>query len=164
MSSNHYHLAQYNIIQLKEDINHPLIKEFKDFLEPVNLLAEQSPGFIWRLTGGDGASATEVETLYTNPLIFINLSVWENVDLLKAYTYKTVHSYFLKSRGKWGDNMSGHQSVLWWTPVGAMPTPAIGKTKLDLLNDKGPTEEAFGMADTAFHRSIKTPLVKHGAE
>jgi hypothetical protein len=40
------HLAQYNIIRLKDELDSPIIKEFKDFLAPVNLLAEESDGFI----------------------------------------------------------------------------------------------------------------------
>ena len=58
------HLAQYNIIRLKDDLNSPIVKEFKDFLAPVNLLAEESSGFIWRHKDESGHSATDLETPY----------------------------------------------------------------------------------------------------
>ena len=75
---NNKHLAQYNIIRLKDELDSPIIKEFKDFLEPVNLLAEESDGFIWRLKDESGASATDMETPYEDKLIFVNMSVWKN--------------------------------------------------------------------------------------
>ncbi|WP_299714199.1 DUF3291 domain-containing protein [uncultured Tenacibaculum sp.] len=130
------HLAQYNIIRLKDELDSPIIKEFKDFLAPVNLLAEES-----------GESATDLETPYEDKLIFINMSVWENYETLRNYSYKTVHSYFLKSRKKWSNEIEGHKAVLWYIDQGHIPTVAEAKEKLDLLNKNGSTPDAFSMVD-----------------
>jgi len=144
---NNKHLAQFNIIKLKDELNSPMIKEFRDFLAPVNLLAEESEGFIWRLKDESGHSATDIETPYEDKLIFVNMSVWENFTLLKEYTYKTVHSYFLKSRKKWADEMDGYKAVMWYIDKGHIPTIEEAKTKLDVLNQKGSTPEAFSMTE-----------------
>ncbi|WP_299619266.1 DUF3291 domain-containing protein [uncultured Tenacibaculum sp.] len=141
------HLAQYNIIRLKDELDSPIIKEFKDFLAPVNLLAEESKGFIWRLKDESGESATDLETPYEDKLIFINMSVWENYETLRNYSYKTVHSYFLKSRKKWSNEIEGHKAVLWYIDQGHIPTVAEAKEKLDLLNKNGSTPDAFSMVD-----------------
>ncbi len=141
------HLAQYNIIRLKDELDSPIIKEFKDFLAPVNLLAEESEGFIWRLKDESGESATDLETPYEDKLIFINMSVWENYETLRNYSYKTVHSYFLKSRKKWSNEIEGHKAVLWYIDQGHIPTVAEAKEKLDLLNKNGSTPDAFSMVD-----------------
>src|SRR5688572_3887477 len=101
MNNTNYYLAQFNIIKLKDHLDSPVVKEFKDFLAPVNQLAEESPGFVWRLKDDNGESAANVETPYKDELIFVNMSVWLNYEYLKSYTYQTVHSYFLKSRKKW---------------------------------------------------------------
>ena len=58
-----YHLTQANVARFKASLNDPLMKEFTDFLEPVNKLAEESPGFIWRLTDDDGRSASLLNPL-----------------------------------------------------------------------------------------------------
>ena len=42
-------LAQLNIAHAKYSLDHPNIKDFIDNLERVNVIAEQSEGFIWRL-------------------------------------------------------------------------------------------------------------------
>ena len=141
------HLAQYNIIRLKDELDSPVIKEFRDFLAPVNLLAEESEGFIWRLKDEGGASATDIETPYEDKLVFVNMSVWENWEALKEYSYKTVHSYFLKSRRKWSNEMQGHQAVMWYVETGLYPTITEAKAKLDLLNKQGSTPEAFSMTE-----------------
>lgn len=145
MSNTIYHLAQFNIIKLKDHLDSPIVKEFKDFLAPVNKLAEESPGFVWRLKDDEGESATSIETPYEDDLIFVNLSVWLNFESLKFYSYQTVHSYFLKSRNKWANKMEGHQAVLWWIPSGENPSVMQAKEKLDLLNELGPSQEAFSM-------------------
>lgn len=144
---NHKHLAQFNIIKLKDELDSPIIKEFKDFLAPVNLLAEESNGFVWRLKDESGASATDIETPYEDNLIFINMSVWENYEYLKQYTYKTVHSYFLRNKKKWSSNVAGHKAVMWYVDKGKTPTVLEGKEKLDLLNQNGASPEAFSMIE-----------------
>lgn len=141
------YLAQYNIIRLKDELNSPVIKEFRDFLAPVNLLAEESPGFIWRLKDESGENATDIETPYEDKLIFVNMSVWENYETLSDYTYKTVHSYFLKSRKKWSTSIDGHKAVLWYIDKNHIPTLNEAKEKLDSLNKNGSTPEAFSMID-----------------
>ncbi|MEO9805563.1 MAG: DUF3291 domain-containing protein [Reichenbachiella sp.] len=140
-----HHLAQFNITKLKADLSNPIMKEFKDFLAPVNLLAEQSPGFVWRFSDESGEAAIDVETPFEDPSIFVNMSVWENYESLRAYTYDTVHSYFLKSRKKWTEKMDSHQVVLWWVEQGTIPTLIEAKEKLDKLEQSGPSYEAFNL-------------------
>ena len=155
MNNTILHLAQFNIIKLKDHIDSPVVKEFKDFLAPVNQLAEESPGFIWRLKDEEGASATNIETPFRDKLIFVNLSVWLNFENLKTYSYKTVHSYFLKSRNKWANKMDGHQVVLWWIHAGENPTVIQAKEKLDLLNKLGSSPEAFSLIELYNQDGIK---------
>ncbi|WP_271768083.1 DUF3291 domain-containing protein [Aquimarina algiphila] len=155
MKNNLFHIAQFNIIKLKDELDSPMILEFKDFLAPVNKLAEKSPGFIWRLKDDGGGSATNIETPYKDKLIFVNLSVWLNFEDLENYVYRTVHGYFLKSRKKWGIKMEGYQSVLWWKQAGDHPTVMEGKTKLDLLNTIGSSPQAFSINEKYDNIGIK---------
>ena len=155
MDSNNYNLAQFNIIKLKDRLDSPIIKEFKDFLTPINLLAEESPGFVWRLKDESGESAADIETPYEDELIFVNMSVWQNYQSLKNYTYQTVHNYFLKSRKKWSSEIDGHKAVMWYIKKGITPTLAEAKEKLDLLNKLGSTRDAFSMTDIYYSNGLK---------
>lgn len=43
-----YNLAQINIAKMLAPLEDPVMADFVNNLEPMNLLAEKSPGFVWR--------------------------------------------------------------------------------------------------------------------
>lgn len=135
-----FHLAEINLAQCKYPLDAPEMKEFVDFLAPVNALAEDAPGFVWRLIE---ESNTSVETPFGDQMIVVNMSVWEDLESLKTFMYDTVHSYFLKNRKKWFDKMEQPHVAMWWIPVGHVPTVQEAKKKLDLIAAKGSTADAF---------------------
>lgn len=143
MASDTFYLAEFNIARLKAPLDSPLVKEFADFLAPVNQFAEQSPGFVWRLTAPDGAASSYLPPVYDDALIVTNLSVWEDAASLKNFVYNTVHAYFLRSRKKWLEPLTDHQVVLWWVRPNVMPTLEDSMQKLAFLNQNGPTPAAF---------------------
>ena len=74
MEKADYHLAQINIARMVAPIGDPRLADFVEQLDAVNQLAEQSPGFIWRLQTGDG-NATDIRVA-PDPYILANMSVW----------------------------------------------------------------------------------------
>ena len=114
-----FHLAQVNIGRLRAPIDHPMIKDFADNLDPINALAEASPGFVWRLTG-EGNNATDLQP-FDDALIAINMSVWTDVPSLGAYVYRSGHVQFMRRRREWFEHMDFYMA-LWWVPVGHEPT------------------------------------------
>lgn len=140
MGAKMQHLAQLNIAKLKYPIEHPAIKDFKDNLDTINQLAEGSAGFVWRLQD-DSGNATGISA-FDDPMVITNMSVWESVDALKAFTYKSHHVDFVRRRREWFDHMEVYY-VLWWVPVGHQPTLVEAKAKLDLLRMQGETVDAF---------------------
>jgi hypothetical protein len=48
------HLAVFNIARLRAPMDDPLIDDFRNNLDPINALAESSPGFVWRLQDESG--------------------------------------------------------------------------------------------------------------
>jgi len=49
-----FQLAQLNTARMKEPLESPSMADFVANLDRINLLAEQSDGFIWRLQDEDG--------------------------------------------------------------------------------------------------------------
>ena len=140
-------LAQINIAKLLAPIDSPLIKEFYDFLTPVNQLAESSKGFIWRLTDESGNAALFLDSPFQDdPLMIVNMSVWESPADLSAFTFDTVHKYFLQSRKKWMTADVKVRLALWWIEDGHIPTIEEGREKLRLIAEKGATQDAFDFA------------------
>jgi len=140
-----YHLAQANISKFNAPLEDTSMKEFVDFLEPVNRFAEESPGFVWRLKDEQGRSASYIETPFKEDLLAINISVWEDIPSFKNFVYGTVHSYFLRNKKKWFDLKGPSAFVMWWLPKGEVPTLAMAKDKFDLLEKQGETSDAFSM-------------------
>ncbi|CAD5110038.1 DUF3291 domain-containing protein [Zestomonas carbonaria] len=139
-----YHLAQINIARTREPLDHPLLKDFVDQLDAVNALAERSPGFVWRLQTEEG-DATSIQA-FDDPLIIVNMSVWESFEALKTFVYSGEHLRVLRNRGAWMDKLSTPALALWWIPAGEIPTLESAKAALHLLERQGPSPEAFTFA------------------
>ena len=116
------------------------MSEFVANLDRFNALAEQSPGYVWRLQTDDG-NATSLNPL--GELVIVNMSVWEDVASLNHYVYKTAHVEIMKRRKEWFERMQDAAFVLWWVPQGQIPTVAEAIERLDHLRANGPTALAF---------------------
>lgn len=140
------HLAQLNISRmLAPRIDHPLIADFVAQLDTVNALAEASDGFIWRLKG-DGGNATDIRAFDDERLI-VNMSVWESPEKLLAFVFRSMHTDVLRDRRKWFEKPTELTTVLWWIPVGHLPTLDEAKEKLEQLNRDGSGPGAFSIRD-----------------
>jgi len=135
------HLAQLNIAKAKYSLEAPEIKEFIDNLDPVNELAESSDGFIWRLKDENG-DATSIKA-FSDPKIIVNMSVWDSIDSLKNFMFRTHHRDFLRRKKEWFHNIPEDSYVLWWVPIGHIPSIEEAVEKLDFLRKNGDTENAF---------------------
>lgn len=135
-----FELAQLNIAAMKEPLDSPSMADFVENLDRINALAESSPGFVWRLQTDDG-DATALRPLGDDTLV--NISVWEDVEALHAYVYKSAHVEIMRRRNEWFDRMRESHVVLWWVPSGHQPTELEAIERLELLRAEGPTEAAF---------------------
>lgn len=136
-----YHVAQLNVGRLLAPLDAPEIAEFVAALDPINALADAAPGFVWRLQDDEG-NATSFRP-FDDDTLLVNLSVWESIDALADFTYRTMHRDVLRRRGEWFTKLAGAHLVLWWVPAGHIPSLQEAKERLDLLRDRGPTPDAF---------------------
>jgi hypothetical protein len=136
-----HHLAQINIARMLASIDDPLMADFVAQLPPINALAEESPGFVWRLQSEKG-DATSIK-VYDDDMIIINLTVWENVDSLREYVYKSAHHRVLRERKRWFEKFNGPYYAMWWVPAGHLPDPQEGKERLEYLREHGDSPHAF---------------------
>ncbi len=136
-----YELAEINIGRIKAPLDSPVMAGFVNRLEEINALADGSPGFVWRLQTDEG-NATYLRP-YDDERILVNLSVWESIDALKHYVYKTAHSELLKQRRDWFEAFAGAQIAMWWVPAGHRPGIDEAKKRLAHLEEHGPSQFAF---------------------
>jgi hypothetical protein len=135
------YLAQVNVATLKFPIDSPQLKDFADNLDPVNVIAESSEGFIWRLKDDTG-NATEIQA-FDDPNIIFNMSVWRSVEDLKNFMFRTHHLGFMKRKKEWFEPMTTDNYVLWWIKPDEIPTVEQGRERLLHLREHGDTPHAF---------------------
>ena len=123
------------------DIDDPIMKEFKDNIDLINGIAEESQGFVWRLKD-DSNNATAINP-YNDEQIIVNVSVWETIRHLEEYTFKTLHADFLRRRKEWFQKFGQASYALWWVAAGQFPTVEECKARLDYLQTNGPSSYAF---------------------
>ncbi|HEX3090446.1 MAG TPA: GNAT family N-acetyltransferase [Ilumatobacteraceae bacterium] len=139
------HLAQLNIATLRHPMDDPRTADFANALPAVNGAGEQSPGYLWRLQS-DAGDATDIQ-VFDDPLIIVNLTVWESLDALKAFAYRGIHRDFFRRRAEWFVDGST-RTALWWMPAGVLPTTDDAKRRLDFIEVFGSSPYAFTMGQT----------------
>ncbi len=151
-----WHLAQINIGRLHHPVDDPRTAEFMDNLDPINELAESSPGFVWRLQDEQG-NATAIRA-FDDDTILPNLSVWTSIEALKDYVFRSDHARFLRRRREWFAPMDDLPVLtMWWVPAGHLPTMAEAKERIEHLAEHGPTAHAF-----TFHPLFEPPATVVG--
>ena len=140
------HLAQVNIARMRFPLDDPAMKEFVDLLDEVNALADGSPGVVWRLQTEAG-NATYLRP-FQDDRILLNMSVWESVEELRAYTYGGKHADVIRRRRDWFEKMEGTILALWWIPADHIPSIDEAKARLASLQQHGPTQFAFTFKTT----------------
>ena len=111
-------------------------------LEPVNALADSSPGFVWRLQTEQG-DATAIRP-YDDEMILMNMSVWESVEALKTFVYRSHHADVMRHREKWFERLDIYVA-LWWIPSGTFQVFDIAKLRLEHLRKYGESSYAFSL-------------------
>lgn len=140
-SSTGWHLAQLNLGLFRVPLDSDEMAEFRAALEPVNAIAEATPGFVWRLTDDDGASSSNVAVPgLDDPLWAPNMSVWASMDALEHFMYKSGHASYLRRRREWFQRPDGPINVLWWIPAGDLPDLADAVRRLRHLEAEGPSQ------------------------
>ena len=136
-----FHLAQINIGRLVAPIDDPRIAGFVSQLDPINALAESSPGFVWRLQSSSG-NATDI-AYNDDPTILVNMSVWESIEALRGFTYQSAHLGVFRDRARWFQKMDLPHYCLWWVREGHIPSVAEGRERLQHYQRHGSTQFSF---------------------
>lgn len=123
-----HHLAQVNIGRMKAPLDSATMAGFVARLDEINALADWSPGFVWRLQTEEG-NATYLRP-YEDERILFNLSVWQTLETLRDYVYKSAHADLLRQRQDWFTRFEGAFMALWWVPAGHVPSVEEAKGRL----------------------------------
>ena len=137
MEASGAHLAQFNTATLRHPIGHPATASFEALIDETNRRAEASPGFVWR-HGIDSRDTST--TLYPDPMITVNASVWESIEHLRDFAYRGFHRDVFRRRAEW---FVASDQVMWWIPAGTVPTLSECAARLEFINTFGPSPYGF---------------------
>ncbi len=70
------------------------------------------------------------------------MSVWESVDDLAEFVYRSDHVAVMRRRREWFDRLDV-STALWWIPRGHLPTVREAQERLAHLEEHGATRFAF---------------------
>jgi hypothetical protein len=131
-----------NVARMKAPLQSDLMASFVARVDEINTIADRSPGFVWRLKSAAGGAALLAP--YDDERILVNFSVWESLEALKDYAYRSAHAELYRRRHEWFEQFEGAYSVLWWVSAGHLPTIEDAKERLAYLQAHGPSTYAFG--------------------
>jgi hypothetical protein len=152
------HLAQFNIARIRYPLDDPRMAGFTENVARINGLAEQIEGFVWRLQDDSGNAMGM--TVYGDPRILPNLTVWDSAQALERFVWQTLHRRFYLRRLEWFEPIET-PLVLWRVTAGERPSLEDGVARLDHLRTHGPSEYAFGWEDLPEATLWKTRRVAH---
>lgn len=132
-------LAQLNLAKMTMPVDHPEMADFVNNLDKINALADKSPGFIWRYTEEDYSVSEAV----FGPNMLVNMSVWEGIEDLTDFTYKSPHLAIYKRRKEWFAKMDSPHMVCWFVKEGHIPSLEEAKERIGYLEAHGETPYAF---------------------
>jgi hypothetical protein len=143
---SNWQLAQVNIGRLREPLDHPQLAAFVEALAPVNALADQAPGFVWRLQTEDG-DATAIDSFTwdvgDSAGVLVNMSVWTDIEHLTAFVLGDLHRAILLRRREFFQRMTEAYAACWWVPEGHRPTTGEAEERVLHLRANGPTPYSF---------------------
>ena len=138
-----YHLAENNLAWMRYPFEDPRMAGMRGEIDRINKLGDRSPGFVWRFET-DAGDATDVRVL-DDPRILFNLTLWESVEDLRRYVYRTEHVEFFRRRREWFLPPPREPVALWWVPEGERPDVDEAMARIERLWRDGPSPEAFNL-------------------
>lgn len=157
-----HHLAQLNVGTLNFPLDDPRTHGFTSMLDALNEVADNAPGFVWRLMDNGANDATAIRTSLGDDVL-VNMSVWESRDALWDYVYRSGHLDMLRRRAEWFQLPKAPFQVLWWIAAGHIPTVDEGVERLELLREHGSSPSAFGFRDTYSPEDTASAQWRHAA-
>jgi hypothetical protein len=136
-----HELAQVNVARMRAPLDSAEMGDFVAALDPVNRMADASPGFLWRMRSAGGHAATALPDGASFQVV--NVSVWESYDALHAFVYRSAHGAYVRRRSRWFLPTPQPSTALWWVRAGERPTVDDALRRLRLLRAEGPSHRAF---------------------
>ena len=134
-------IAQFNIARARWLLEDSRMSEFTGMIDRMNAIAARSDGYIWRLSDESGPDAPKFPG---DPRMTFTLSVWRDVESLRAFTWHTLHKRFRLRASEWFEPLAQAYLAIWPIADGHMPDGNEALAMLGKLRRDGPSDAVFG--------------------
>jgi hypothetical protein len=138
-----HELAQVNVARMRAALESPELGGFVAVVDPIGRLADQSPGFVWRLTADHGHGVVTCRD--DDAFMVVNVSVWQSYEALHAFVYRGAHGGLVRRRAQWFLPTPQPSTALWWVRSGQRPTVDDALRRLAVLRRYGPSARSFSL-------------------
>jgi Domain of unknown function (DUF3291) len=146
-SSQRCLLAHMNFARLRAPYEDPTMSEFNLAMGPVNAIAKSTPGFVWSLNEYAPGERQKVPLLRDDPLVMPQLSLWEDVESIQHFAFKSGHAMYMKRKREWFTYPTDPPyAVCWWFwPSAGNEHPTLEQAfdRCQHLREHGPSDQAF---------------------
>ena len=134
-------LAQTNIARFRWPLTDPRMTGFREQIDPIHRLAEDSEGFVWRFAGD--YQPRDLGPPWDDPLLFFNLSLWRDFECLSRFVRRPAHQEIMRSRSFWTAPAPGPSMALWWVEADVRPTVSDAIDAISSIAERGDSRRAF---------------------
>jgi hypothetical protein len=132
----------------------PAVRGFEIRIAATYERAAESPGFLGSFAETPGSGTVSVRPArWAAPAYAarsaITMTLWTDLESVHAFAFGPGHSGVLRRGHAWMEHGDWPRHVAWWVADDEVPTPADACRRYDLLDEHGPTPEAFTF-DTAY--------------
>ena len=134
-------IAQFNIARARWPLEDSRMSGFTGMIDRMNGIAARSDGYIWRLVDESGPDAP---TFPGDPRMTFTLSVWRDVESLRAFTWTTLHKRFRLRTSEWFEPLGQAYLAIWPIANDHRPNGGEAMAMLNKLRKEGPSDAVFG--------------------
>lgn len=144
-------IAQFNIARARWPLEDSRMAEFTQMIDRMNAVAARSEGYLWRLIDEDGPDAPKFPG---DPRMTFTLSVWEDIESLRAFTWNTIHKRFRARGAEWFEPLGAAYLAVWPIKPSHRPNGAEALEMLARLRRDGPSDAVFGTQTLAAQSGV----------
>jgi hypothetical protein len=136
-------LAQVNVARMRAAADSPIMAGFVAAVDPVFRMAENCPGFVWRLRDAGGHMPTCRDEQHVWQVV--NVSVWVSYEALHHFVYRSHHGAMVRKRAEWFLPTPQPSTALWWITNDHLPELDESLARLKILRRDGPSPRVFSL-------------------
>jgi hypothetical protein len=141
----------------------PAVRGFEIRIDATYERATESPGFLGSFAEQPGSVGPAARPARWADAAYaarsaITMTLWTDLESVHAFAFGPAHAGVLRRGHAWMEHGDWPRHVAWWVGDDELPTPKDACQRYDLLDEQGPTREAFTFGTAYDAQGIRVDL------